>query len=692
MKSPSLLTLTFAALLGLPSALAAQDIYLFDFGGDPTLVGPAPDDPVNTWNNLDNATATSETGILFDLQDVTGEVTTGMNLEMVRRFSGSNGNGSRVSTLYPGNASGDSLYGHTEAFSGLTNIFPAFKLTGLDTSLSYDFTFFAARLGVSDNRETQYTLTGANSATALLDAANNDVDRIVTSTGISPDAAGEILIEIAPGAANDNVTHFTYLGALRLETSPSVGELAIATNPESVSVTEYESATFRVSATGAGPFTVQWSKDGVEIADATDFAYFIPEASLALDGSAYSATISNATSSVTSTEALLTVAADVVRPTALSVGVKGSTGLVVTFSEPLDPAKGAAISSYTVSDSSGNAVISSVTLSEDGTEVQLILDRQIGGAFTVSLAGVTDRAGNALDPALNTISGTAASADVVTYLVDFGGDTLPDDILNTWNLVSGSIGQNEFGILEKIATTTGEASAVSIKMISRFTGVNTAGATNSNLYPREATVDSLYGNTEEWQGLSNIFPSFKLTGLDSNMSHTLTFYAARLGAGDNRETKYTVTGGEGEVIALFDPANNSTDQSVNVEDIYPDESGEITVALTPGDNNNNEFHFTYLNVLRVDAEPGASQDLRVTDFQVDRATNTMSLSWIARTNVSYSVFTTDDLADLKKDGDVADSVTDNGAEDLDPEQGRIRFEFPNPDPAKAKLFFSVHRN
>ncbi|YCM46732.1 hypothetical protein V2O64_11940 [Verrucomicrobiaceae bacterium 227] len=692
MKSLFLHSLTFATLLGLPCGLAAQDTYLFDFGGDPTFMGPAPDDPVNVWNHIGTATGNSETGVLADLQDRAGNVAAGMNLEMVRRFAGTNSAGHPDSALFPGNASRDTLYGNTEEFGGQRDVFPAFKLTGLDSSLSYDFTFYAARLGVSDNRETQYTITGANAAVALLNPSNNESDLTVTSTGILPNASGEILVELAPGAANDNSVHFTYLGVLKLESSPSSGNVVITTEPESVTVTEFDPVTFRVTATGAGPFSVQWYENGTEIPGATDFSYAIPETSLALDGFSYTATVSNDTSSESTSAATLTVEADIIRPSAISVGANGSAAIVLTFSEPLDPAKGAATSSYSVSDALGLVGITSATLSENGTEVQLVMARQVSGEFTVSVAGVADRAGNLVDPTMNTISGIAAAPGVVSYLFDFGGGIVPTDPANSWNLLSTTIGQDEFGVLGNIVATTGEASTYTIEMITRFTGTNTAGATSSALYPGDATGDSLYGNSEEWQGLSEVFPSFKLTGLDNNNSHTLTFYAARLGAGDNRETKYTVIGRDGEVSVLFNPADNSTDETVKIEEIYPDEAGEITVTLTPGENNNNSFHFTYLNALRLDTAPGNSQGLRITDFQFEQATNELSLIWTAGRNATYSVFYTDDLTDLKKGGDIEDSITDNGPSDSDPEPGRIRFQFANPDLAKSKLFFSVHKN
>ena len=123
--------------------------------------------------------------------------------------------------MFPQDATQDSLFGNTETFSDLADIFPSFKLTGLDPLLAYDFTFYASRMGVSDNRETGYTVTGANSGFAALNPSVNE-DQFVTVTGIKPDGAGEITIDLASTANNVNSYHFTYLGVMKVEPKPPV--------------------------------------------------------------------------------------------------------------------------------------------------------------------------------------------------------------------------------------------------------------------------------------------------------------------------------------------------------------------------------------------------------------------------------------------------------------------------------------
>src|SRR5690606_1889772 len=105
----------------------------------------------------------------------------------------SNENGTLSSRAYPMTATRDSLYGNTENFNGLSDIAPAFKLYGLDATATYSFTFFASRTGVTDNRETRFTVTGGEEKFADLDAANNQTNVVVISD-IAPDGAAEITI------------------------------------------------------------------------------------------------------------------------------------------------------------------------------------------------------------------------------------------------------------------------------------------------------------------------------------------------------------------------------------------------------------------------------------------------------------------------------------------------------------------
>jgi hypothetical protein len=202
-----------------PSGRAAVT-WLFDFGAGttPTTNGADPNDPANFWNNITPTIGQSDTGSLFDVVTTTN-VVTDVDFLMISRFNGPNENGTTVSTVYADNATRDSLFGNTEVFGGFSNITPIFKFAALDPSLSYTFKFYASRTGVSDNRTTDYTVSGSVSGTASLNVANN-INNFVTVSDIFPTAGGEITISLLPNAANNNSNHFTYLGVLEMQAVP----------------------------------------------------------------------------------------------------------------------------------------------------------------------------------------------------------------------------------------------------------------------------------------------------------------------------------------------------------------------------------------------------------------------------------------------------------------------------------------
>ena len=81
----------------------------------------------------------------------------------------------------------------------------------------------------------------------------------------------------------------------------------IATQPASQTVAAGSQAQFTVVAGGTGPFTYQWFRNGAAIVGATGAAYTTPTLSAADSGSVYSVKVSNASGSVTSANASLTV-------------------------------------------------------------------------------------------------------------------------------------------------------------------------------------------------------------------------------------------------------------------------------------------------------------------------------------------------------------------------------------------------
>ncbi|MGA0409281.1 MAG: hypothetical protein ACO3PR_14425, partial [Limisphaerales bacterium] len=169
--------------------------------------------------------------------------------------------------------------------------------------------------------------------------------------------------------------------------------------------------------------------------------------------------------------------------------------------------------------------------------------------------------------------------------------------------------------------------------------------------------DSLYGNTELWGGLENIFPSFKLTGLDPATAYNLTFYASRV-ATDNRETQYTVVGNNQSVVALNVAGN--VQETVVASQIMPSEDGTITISIEPGANNDNSYHFTYLGVLQLDWEGGqlTIEPVRLQSAKVNNGILTFEIQ--GQAGQAIQVESTTDFQNWKSEQNLnldADSVT-----------------------------------
>jgi hypothetical protein len=525
-------------------------------------------------------------------------VTSSINLRIVSRFNGANENGTQTGTVYPIDATRDSLYGNTEEWSGSSNIFPSFKLTELDANTKYSFTFYASRTGVSDNRETGFTITGGNSGFATLNASGN-TDETVSVTDITPTTAGEITLALAPTANNDNPYHFTYLGVLRVDALPPQTPIGFTVQPVSQKIVQGKPVTFTAAVTGAPPYRVQWYQDGGEIFGASNFSYTIPATDLSMNGMKFSVSVSNLVYGVLSSNAVLTVSSDTNPPVVLSAASYDGNTILMEFDEPMD---------FSVYDTmhyqinAGAVTVVSADLDASGKIVTLFLATPITGTFTVLINGVNDAVGNPIAPN-TTVTGRAIPLEEQDLLFDFGGNNTtlhgpsPDDPVNYWNNITASIGNSDTGELLNLVTAHNAQTTYGLAMLKRFGGNNDAGTLASTVFPVDATRDSLFGNTEVFQSLSNIFPSFKLTGLNPVKQYSLTFFASRTGVGDNRETGYSISGANSNYTKLN--AANNINNTATAGPVSPAASGEITISLAPTAANNNANHFTYIGVLKV---------------------------------------------------------------------------------------------
>jgi hypothetical protein len=83
---------------------------------------------------------------------------------------------------------------------------------------------------------------------------------------------------------------------------------SITVEPSAQSVSAGQSATFSVTATGTAPLTYQWQRNGSPITGATAASYTTPATTAADNGSSFTVTVSNASGSVSSVGATLSIA------------------------------------------------------------------------------------------------------------------------------------------------------------------------------------------------------------------------------------------------------------------------------------------------------------------------------------------------------------------------------------------------
>lgn len=213
-------TLSALVALSIPALSSAAPIF-YDFGDSAQI-------SANNYNNV----IVNPPGTLSILNsiDSTG-AGTGVTLAASGFFNGSNQNGPTVPTgaaaIFDPQATRDNAFGHAAAF-GVNPLTPVgtILLGGLNPSQAYDFAFFGSRTGVTDNRETEYNVTGVNNGVAFLNTSAN-TSNIAEVFGINPNANGEITILVDPGPNNNNASLFYYIGAMRVNAVPEPVSAAV---------------------------------------------------------------------------------------------------------------------------------------------------------------------------------------------------------------------------------------------------------------------------------------------------------------------------------------------------------------------------------------------------------------------------------------------------------------------------------
>jgi hypothetical protein len=314
---------------------------------------------------------------------------------------------------------------------------------------------------------------------------NKNKDRSMQHQRAALAGTGSLLCTVFLGACGQTgISSTDAPGSVTPQPAPTAP--VITTQPAAQSVTAGQSATFTVVASGTGPLSYQWQKNGTAIAAASSASYTTPPASLADSGTRFSVVVSNAGGSKTSASAQLTVTVPppsiVTQPANQSIqsGQTATFTVVASGSGPLSyqwQKNGTAIS--------GALVASYTTLAET--------TRDNGALFAV----IVSNSGGSVSSQNATLTVTAPTpgTDVRTYKNDLArtGQNLTEKTLTPANVNSANFGKLRF------LSTDGKVDAQPLYL----SALNVGGVFHNVVFV-ETENDSVYAfdadsGTQLWQ-------------------------------------------------------------------------------------------------------------------------------------------------------------------------------------------------
>jgi hypothetical protein len=174
------------------------------------------------------------------------------------------------------------------------------------------------------------------------------------------------------------------------------GPVAFGLQPQSQTVGELTTATFTTTFGGTPPVGIQWRRNGVNIAGATNSTLSV-FAALTNHNAAYSVVLTNAhlgtPYSVTSTNAGLSVTADTTPPGLVSAASLLPNEVWVTFSEGVSDATGTNAANYAITRIGGSLAVTAARFGDSKAEIILTTATQtVGTNYTLTVNNVRDRA------------------------------------------------------------------------------------------------------------------------------------------------------------------------------------------------------------------------------------------------------------------------------------------------------------
>lgn len=158
--------------------------------------------------------------------------------------------------------------------------------------------------------------------------------------------------------------------------------------------------------------------------------------------------------------------------------------------------------------------------------------------------------------------------------------------------------------IPNLVDDTGAGTGIGVAVSGFFNGSNTTGTTTPSgdaaIFAPTATRDNGFGHAAAF-GSNPLTPvgTVVFSNLDVNYNYDFAIFGSRIGATDNRETKYSIVG-LNAADALLNTSGNVSN-IVSLLAMKPTAAGTLTLTIEPGPNNTSASQFWYIAALRMTA-------------------------------------------------------------------------------------------
>lgn len=552
------------------------------------------DDIGSPWNNI--------TGVTTDgLKDANGN-TTSVGLHMQTSwFATSNGGPvtGNNSGVYPDAVLKD--YYYFGIFGGPENV--DVQVTGLDTALTYSFTFLAASSwpGAQDNGTTIFTV-GSQSDSLYV---QGNTQNTVSLTGLKTDSTGTITFNMSKAADGTPVGYINALvinsilddGTAPLTPSTLIAEgkgTGVQLNWKDVAYNENSFLVYRSSNPDNGYVLINTlpanSNSYLDTsAKGTTQYYYKIMATNSYGNSGYS----NVASILTSDKIpVLNAISNVI--------IKNNTQLTIPVIANDDATDHVTLTA--------SQMPSFVTFTDNGDGTGLFSIQPSVGT-TGYYQGITVTARDNSDSVSTTSFNITVTDNVTSVYLNFSDGSLAD---KPWNNLTGwpFAGTTFNNMKDADNNTTG----ISVTLVDGFQGVVASGmrpGNNKGIYP------DVVMRTAEFEGSTNA-KTIRISGLSTSKKYSFIFFGSHED-GLNGTTNFTING---QTVTLN--ATYNINKTVQINGITPDGNGQVNIAISKASG----ADYAYVSSIIIQEYDNTVSLINPSNLTVTASTrNTVSLQW-----------------------------------------------------------------